>query len=177
MRLSNAVLYAAGILFGVCVGYSVRGVRTERPSPEIKQPVPIVQELEEIVEETYTIAKVVDGDTIDVEQGIEVLLYRIRLLGIDTPEEGEPGFNEAKEFLKKETYGKSVILEKDPSQDLGRYGRPLRYIVVDGRNINVEMVRLGYARARWHKGLRYEKEILEAEQEAEEQKRGVWAGR
>jgi len=177
MRSSNAILYAAGILFGFCVGYSIKGVyETERPV-EVRQSVPVVQELEKIVEETYTIAKVVDGDTIDVEQGIEVLLYRIRLLGIDTPEEGEPGFNEAKEFLKQETYGKSVILEKDPSQDLGRYGRPLRYVVVDGRNINIEMVRLGYAKARWHKGLKYEKEILEAEQEAKEQKRGMWANR
>lgn len=173
MRSNNPILLAIGAALGFSVAYGIRGSQETRPIDSE----PVVQELEKTIEETYTVSRVVDGDTIDVEQGIEVLLYRIRLLGMDTPEGGQPGFNEAKEFLKQETYGKSIILEKDPSGDLDKYGRLLRYIIVDGRNMNIEMVRLGYARARWHEGLKYEKEILEAEKEARDNKRGTWINR
>ena len=49
-----------------------------------------------------TVYNVVDGDTIDVvvDLGFKITTkQRLRLNGIDTPEKGQPGFNEAKEWL------------------------------------------------------------------------------
>jgi endonuclease YncB( thermonuclease family) len=120
--------------------------------------------------ETYSVKRFVDGDTVHINEGIEVLLYKIRLLGIDAPE----GDREATKALEDLIANRPIILKKDPSRDLGKYGRPLRYIFVGDTNINVEMVRLGCAKAFMHKGLMYEKEILEAEREAKEKRLGIW---
>ena len=170
-RSKNSILLAIGAVIGFSVNYAIRGAQETRPIDNE----PAAQELEETVEETYTVSRFVDGDTIDVEEGIEVLLYRIRLLGIDTPERGEPGFNEATNALESMIPNNQVTLKKDPSRDLGKYGRPLRYLFVGDTNLNVELVRQGRARAYLHEGLIYERELLEAEREAKEHQRGIWA--
>ncbi len=158
-----AVAFALGI--GFLGGYAFRSAQIN--------PVREQTSLEQTAE-TYSIKKYVDGDTIDLNEGIEVLLYRIRLLGIDTDERGQPLYREATEALEHMINNNQITLKKDPSKNLGKYGRPLRYIFVGDTNLNVEMVRLGYARAFMHKGLMYEKEILEAEREAREKRLGRW---
>ena len=160
LRTPVAVAFALGIGFAggyVCRSCKVRGETS----------------LEKTIE-TYSVKKYVDGDTIDIEEGIEVLLYRIRLLGIDTDERGQPLYEEATEALENMINNNQITLKKDPSRNTGKYGRPLRYIFVGETNINVEMVRLGYARAFMHEGLMYEKEFLEAEREAKEKRLGIW---
>jgi micrococcal nuclease len=169
-RTAGCGLVAAGAFFGIAVGYVIGALQgAERPVNENA----VVQEL---VQETYSISRVVDGDTVDIEEGIEVLLSRIRLLGIDTPERGQPLYREAAQQLGSLIAGREVSLERD-EDNTDRYGRLLRYIVVDNQNLNVEMVRLGYARAYMHEGLRYESEILAAEREARENRRGIWQNR
>jgi len=49
--------------------------------------------LMQMSEEKYRVTNVVDGDTIDVSDGEDT--FRIRLIGVDTPERGECYFNEA----------------------------------------------------------------------------------
>ena len=44
------------------------------------------------------VKNVVDGDTVDVSFGIYGI-QRIRLVGVDTPERYEEGYEEAKEFV------------------------------------------------------------------------------
>jgi len=172
MRSKSPVLLAIGAMLGFSVGYAVRGVHdAEVPANNAAR-----QELEESVEKSYRVARVVDGDTIVLENGVCVELKRIRLLGIDTPEEKDPLYEESKQKMKELTEGKVVLLERDRKNTDG-LERLLRYVFADGRNINVEMVRLGYARAYMHRGLRYEAEILAAETEAREQKIGIWADR
>ena len=144
---------------GFSLGYTVRGVQS--PQNQI------------VVQEAYSVSRVIDGDTIELEGGVMVSLARIRLLGIDTPERGKPLFREAGEKLEELIAGRAVLLERD-KDNTDKYGRALRYILVDNKNLNVEMIRLGYARAFMHKGLIYENEILSAEEEARENKRGVW---
>jgi micrococcal nuclease len=71
------------------------------------------------------VTNIIDGDTIETEQG------SIRLIGIDAPERGECGYEEASEALKDLVHNKSVILIRDYLQDdRDRYGRLLRYISV-----------------------------------------------
>ncbi len=82
--------------------------------------------------------RVIDGDTIEVNDS------SIRLLGINTPERGEKYYKEAKKFLEQEVWNKKVRLEygKDKTD---RYGRELAYLILDGRNVNLKMVEMGFA--------------------------------
>lgn len=85
------------------------------------------------------VVNVIDGDTIMLENG-EV----VRLLGINAPEKEQYLYEKAKSELNYLLLNKSVILERD-IQNKDKYGRLLRYVFIDGRNINVEMIRNGLA--------------------------------
>ena len=89
-----------------------------------------------------TVTRVIDGDTIEVN--LEGLIYRVRYIGIDTPEMGEPCADEATEANRQLVEGKTVWLEKDISET-DKYGRLLRYVYVDDIFVNEELVRLGLA--------------------------------
>ncbi|HHW16236.1 MAG TPA: thermonuclease family protein [Methanothermobacter sp.] len=83
---------------------------------------------------------VVDGDTIDVEG-----VGRIRLVGVNTPERGQPGYQEAKDFVEEMCLGKTVYLDIDDAENYDKYGRVLAVVYVDGMNLNRELLRRGYA--------------------------------
>lgn len=88
---------------------------------------------------------VVDGDTIDVMIGATE--YRVRYIGIDTPElRGECYAAEAKAWNAALVDGRMVCLEKDVS-DVDRYGRLLRYVWIGPTMVNASLVRNGYAEA------------------------------
>lgn len=96
--------------------------------------------------EGYLVTDVIDGDTIDVN--IDGKEQRIRMIGIDTPElRGSECFSqEAKLQLISLVEGKNVQLMADPTQDnIDRYDRLLRYVFVDGKDINLEMIKTGFA--------------------------------
>jgi micrococcal nuclease len=90
-----------------------------------------VAELEEGELWSGYVKNVVDGDTVDVSFNI-CGIQRIRLVGIDTPEIGEEGYEEAKEFVDEKQY--------DP------YYRILAVVYVNETNVNEKMVREGYAK-------------------------------
>lgn len=83
---------------------------------------------------------VVDGDTLDVSG-----VGRIRLIGIDTPERGQPGYENATDFVKSKCLGKTVYLDIDDKKNKDKYGRILAIVYVDGYNINEELIKRGYA--------------------------------
>jgi micrococcal nuclease len=88
---------------------------------------------------------VVDGDTADMV--IDVGFYlttrvRVRFLGINTPERGREGYSEATEHLESLILDREVIIETYKSDSFGRY---LGTVYVDGKNVNREMIDLGYA--------------------------------
>lgn len=89
------------------------------------------------------VVEVVDGDTIRVElaDGTE---EPVRLIGIDAPEPGGRMAAEAAGYLADLVLGKEVLLVSDVS-DRDRFDRLLRYVVVDGLDVNEEMVRSGLA--------------------------------
>ena len=107
------------------------------------------------------VTKVIDGDTI-VAGG-----EHIRLLGMDSDERGYDCYKEAKEWI----LDKEVSLEKDVTNK-DQYGRLLRYVILDGENINIRLVENGLAVARFYRDRRYETEILSAEEGAREAKTG-----
>lgn len=89
--------------------------------------------------EIGNVTRVIDGDTVELENGDDV-----RLLGINTPEKKEEYYNEAKEYLKDRVEGKQVILRKG-FEDKDRYNRKLRFIYLNDKNVNIELVENGFA--------------------------------
>jgi len=90
------------------------------------------------------VKNVVDGDTIDVSFGIYGI-QRIRLVGVDTPEWYEEGYEEAKEFVNKTCLGKEVKLDVDDREQYDRYYRILAVVYVNNTNLNEKLLREGYA--------------------------------
>ena len=90
------------------------------------------------------VIRVIDGDTV-VIAGDE----RVRLIGIDTPENGQCGFDEAKQALETllatgtATFYSGVISDKD------KYDRLLRYIEVEGVDVGLNLISNGFAIARY----------------------------
>lgn len=122
------------------------------------------------------VAQVLDGDTVVLEDG-----RKVRLLGIDAPElekEGQPaeflGYK-AKKVLADLALGQKVRLEFDELK-YDRYGRTLAHLFLpDGTHLNRELVRQGLARVYViPPNLRYRAEILAAQREAIEARRGLW---
>jgi micrococcal nuclease len=87
---------------------------------------------------------IVDGDTIDVI--ISGVQYRVRYIGIDTPEVNEYYYYQAKAANANLVYGKTVLLIKDVSE-VDRYDRLLRYVFIGDIFVNQVLVELGFAQA------------------------------
>ncbi|MFC1904873.1 thermonuclease family protein [Chloroflexota bacterium] len=122
--------------------------------------------------DTAKVVQVIDGDTITVECG-----YRVRYIGIDTPEiypEVEAFGMEAWQANRQLVEGKEVRLERDVSET-DKYGRLLRYVYVDNTLVNAELVRQGLARVKAYLPDTRQQRILEQmEAEAREAGRGMW---
>lgn len=116
------------------------------------------------------VTKIIDGDTVVVQGG-----EHVRLLGIDSYERGERCYSEAKSRLEELVLGKKVSLETD-GDDKDQYDRLLRWIVLDGKLINEQMVNEGLAISRFYGDSKYKTEIQQAEQNAIENKIGcLWS--
>ena len=96
------------------------------------------------------VVRVVDGDTIAVR--LDGRRERVRYIGVDTPESVKPGSpvecfaHAASAENARLVAGRRVrlVLDREPRD---RYGRLLAYVyrVADGRFVNAELVRRGYA--------------------------------
>ncbi|MBR9701724.1 hypothetical protein GOV13_02270 [Candidatus Pacearchaeota archaeon] len=131
---------------------------------------PIQNNIQETEEELFLVTYVVDGDTLEIENG-----ERVRLICIDTPEKGEDGYKDAKEYLEDLVLDEKVRLEKDVSER-GKYGRLVRYIYLeDGTFVNEKMVKKGYAEAYWYyPDVTLCPEIQDAEDYAKKRDLGIW---
>ena len=84
--------------------------------------------------------RVVDGDTIRAEaKGKEI---KIRLVEIDAPEMNQPFGAQSKNFLNRLLYEKEVTLI---AQGEDRYGRVLGNLISNELNVNMLMVKFGFA--------------------------------
>lgn len=120
--------------------------------------------------QTFRVQEVVDGDTILLENGTKV-----RYIGLNTPERDRPFYEEAKEANRKLVEGREVRLELD-AVEIDQYGRTLAYVFVGDTFVNLELLRQGYANAYTvPPNVKYEGLFREAEREAREAGRGLWA--
>ena len=90
------------------------------------------------------VTRIVDGDTVDLATGDTV-----RLLGYDTPERGECGFDDATNGLRFLLSAGVVTMTRDDGDNTDRYGRILRHILVDGVPVGLPMIQNGLADARY----------------------------
>lgn len=114
------------------------------------------------------VIKVLDGDTIDILYNNKPT--RIRFNGIDAPEKGQPHGQKAKQFVLDLAAQKIVSVNVT---DTDRYDRSIGDIILpDGRNLNREVVKAGYA---WHY-VKYSDDVTlgELEKEARQARRGLW---
>lgn len=93
---------------------------------------------------SFTITEVVDGDTVRLSTG-----QRVRLLGYDTPEVGECGYEESADVLKFLLGSGTVTITADNGDDTDRYGRLLRHVLVNGVPVGLTMIEHGKANARY----------------------------
>lgn len=133
----------------------------------------------------WVAVRVLDGDTLDVTDAHGVR-QRVRLLGIDAPEEahdGSPaacGAQAATARLRELVpVGASVAIEYDVGGDrTDRYDRQLAYLAAGGRDVGETLLQEGLVEA-WHpssaavpsRDLRYRA----VQAEAQLHRRGSWA--
>jgi len=119
-------------------------------------------------EDFFRVVGIHDGDSITVLT-VEKKQIKIRLEGIDAPELKQAFGSRAKEHLSSLIMGKDVTLIVK-GEDL--YKRTLSKILLDSQNVNLSMVRDGFA---WHYS-KYskDKKFAEAEAEARIKKKGLW---
>lgn len=132
------------------------------------------------------VVRVVDGDTIVVSiNGTE---YKVRLIGVDTPEstiQHEPYGEEASQYTASMLTGKTVYLEKDVSET-DKYGRLLRYVWLSSpysltdseirtKMFNALLVLQGYAQvATYPPDVKYAEKFVQYQREAVEKNIGLW---
>lgn len=131
----------------------------------------------------YTVVKVIDGDTIDV-QDQQLRVEKIRLVGINTPEvdsgitKAECFGSEASSKTKELLSNTQVKLEIDSSQNLvDKYGRLLRYVYrSDGLFVNQYLVQNGYAFEYTYQGIphKYQADFRQKQQSAHDNHLGLW---
>lgn len=128
------------------------------------QPVPTPVEAELV-----TVANVVDGDTAELTDG-----RLVRYLGINTPERGQPYFEEARSANRRLVEGETLQMVHD-LQPVDRFGRTLAYLWANGRLVNLELVRQGYASVYTEPpNVRFSQELIAAEREARQAGVGLW---
>ena len=90
------------------------------------------------------VIRVIDGDTVVISSN-----QRVRLIGIDTPEEGQCGFDEAKQALEKLLRSGSATFYTGTTSDKDKYDRLLRYIQIEGTDVGLSLISNGFAIARY----------------------------
>lgn len=118
---------------------------------------------------TARVTDVIDGDTLDLDDG-----QRVRLIGVNTPERDQPYYEEAREFLEGRVEGKQVEIEYDVERT-DQYDRTLAYLWLGDILINQEILTQGYANSLiLPPNQRYEAFFLLAEQNAQDAGIGLW---
>jgi micrococcal nuclease len=119
------------------------------------------------------VARIVDGDTLVTSEGTT-----IRLFGIDTPERGECGYDAATRALRRHV-GNGPIEWRPPQPERGdrggrvdKYGRSIGEVFVEGRSVNLSLLKEGFARSTWFSA-RVDA-YRRAEQRARAARRGLW---
>ncbi len=120
----------------------------------------------------YKVIKVYDGNTVKIMGQGKTL--RVRLVGIDAPEKGQPYYTESGKYLADLVLDRFVAV-RDFSTDTSK--RLLGEVFIEGANINLEMLRAGLVEV-YRGDIPKELDIrayFDAEAEARNAKAGMWS--
>ena len=120
---------------------------------------------------TAVVKKVIDGDTVELFNGLI-----LRYVGMTAPETGEPFEKESTELNRSLVEGKEIKLEYD-NYTSDKFGRILAYPIIDNKNISIELVSKGMAELviyQKRKPFIHQAELLEAQEQAKKQNLGIW---
>lgn len=126
----------------------------------------------------YQVTAVIDGDTIKVR--IKGTTYRVRVLGIDTPELSAKACyaQKAASRMQSLVQSKSVALRRDSRQpDRDQYGRLVRHVLLaDGSYAGYALLKGGFAKEYVPRGdYAGRATFLKAQAYAKAKKIGVWS--
>jgi len=79
------------------------------------------------------------------EEAIIYGVQRVRLVGVNTLEIGEDGYEEAKEFVNTTCWGEAIKLDVDDREQYDSHYRIFAVVYVNGTNLNEKLVKEGYA--------------------------------
>lgn len=124
-------------------------------------------------QERFRVIRIIDGDTVELTGG-----DRLRLLGIDCPEKGQVFYDSAIIFLENLVSSEIIdIVFSERRRD--KYARLLGYIYLDSLLINTAIIRQGLGYVYLFKDNLADKKfvdlLLEAQNEAIENQRGLWS--
>jgi micrococcal nuclease len=139
---------------------------------------------------SYTVIRVVDGDTLKLSNG-----EKVRLIGVDTPEVHASNKlardvarskidaslitgmgKKASDFTKSLVLGKNVRIEYDVKKR-DRYDRILAYIYLDdGTFVNAKLIENGYAQVMTvPPNVKYSDLFIKLERQARQAGKGLWS--
>lgn len=164
---------------------SIFVVQLIKVTPRFHTQVPVHSDkiTEEWQKQSFYVKRIVDGDTIEVVDGNNI--FKVRYIGIDTPETVKPNApvdcfgKEASNYNKQLVEKKNVYLEPDV-QSKDSFGRELRYVYVKNAQnefdmVNKILVAEGYAFvATYPPNVKYQSEFMSLESEARNAQRGLW---
>jgi endonuclease YncB( thermonuclease family) len=177
----NILSLSAFLLFAAIVGLD-NCVIHHKPAP-VNHKTETVDDWNKYNEKSFTVAKVIDGDTIDINAPDgNYTTTRIRLLGIDTPETKNPHTDvmyfgpQASKFTTDMVLGQQVIIIMDKvSKPRDKYRRLLCYVrLINGRILNEELVSQGFAYADTRFPHSFLGKYIQLEETAKKVKKGLW---
>ena len=118
---------------------------------------------------TGKVINIADGDTLTILT-VSNVQVKIRLAGIDTPEKAQPFGAKATQALA------ALVLQKQVTVDvetIDRYGRTVGKVIVNGLDINAELVKKGMA---WvYRRYTNDEKLYALESNAKKEKLGLWS--
>lgn len=118
---------------------------------------------------TARVIAVLDGDTVLIVRDSHPV--KLRLAEVDAPEKAQPYGIASQQSLSDMVMGKQIQVESRAVDD---YGRMIAAVSLDGHNVNYAQVQRGMAweYTRFHSN----RELMALQREAQQAKRGLWAG-
>ena len=143
----NKLALIASLILGITIGYAIGRSHSDRVS---------FTESKEFHGRRYewTVDRFVDGDSfyarLKAFDGFDVfnvnIVYQVRIVGIDTPEEGKCGYDDANSKFEDLVGGSSFyLLSGGTKKSSDQYGRLLRYVQLDEIDVGLKLINEGLA--------------------------------
>ena len=117
-----------------------------------------------------TINEVIDGDTFVLSDA-----SRVRLIGVDTPEKGQPYYREATLFAESLLTGAVIRIEYD-EEPYDDYGRRLVYLFADSIFYNELIIEQGMASVYlFPHNRKFAETLITAQKSSRRNKAGIWS--